>query len=323
MNASQIFLPLVVLLTLPVFGRTYHVSAGRIGTISGMQKIEAIEGTLHYEENVCPNNDTTVTEVIGANGRMGSLWLRSRGAVPVPRDIAPGCLSPDGSAIFCATPAASWSTILKQTPKDRVDDLVWIGNGLLLEEFENASVVIPHYGILAVGEKPYTSPISPPTFIFGKHSAKAKDVLDKNGVRTEILHSWHDIRVAAARKLIWASTMWLICHLTDPPCTVGVAHRDHEELLEELVKEMLPALNELVGEADLNKTMQYLQVYSNSMPNAIPSMELAKIELQQRNGVWMRLRRKFPQPLHEKLLLDVCGPVMMQKALASETSSFI
>ena len=46
--------------------------------------------------------------------------------------------------------------------------------------------------------------------------------------------------------------------------------------------------------------------YSQSMPNAIPSLELAKAELQERNGVFIETNRRL-QPFHHRLLDSVLG----------------
>lgn len=256
------------------------------------------------------------SEVVGASGRMGSQWLRQNGSVAVPRGVSPGCLSPPGIPIYIATPSSSWEDVYRETMEERREDLVWVGNGLPLDEFRNSTVVVPHYGILSVGAKPTTLPSSPPTFIYGKHADKVALVLEKEGVKTEVVASWDQIQIHAAQKLLWASCMWLLCHSFEPPLTLEQVHDQCQDFLMDLVRELLPALEDRVKSGiDQNDTITYLEFYSRSMPNAIPSKALAVDEVCERNGVSLQLRSRFPQPLHEELLVRIGGPEVLQQAI--------
>lgn len=256
------------------------------------------------------------SEVVAAAGRMGSQWLRQDGSVAVPRGVSPGCLSLPGSPIYVATPSRSWEDVYRETVEERREDLVWVGNGLPLDEFRNSTVIVPHYGILSVGAKPTTLPSSPPTFIYGKHAEKVALVLEKEGVKTEVVASWGQIQIHAAQKLLWASCMWLLCHSFEPPLTVEQVHDQRQHFLTDLVRELLPTLEERVKSGiDWNDTITYLESYSRSMPNVIQSKALAIDEVYERNGVWLQLRSRFPQPLHEELLLRVGGSEVLQQAI--------
>lgn len=260
------------------------------------------------------NNDATF-EVVGACGRMGSLFLRQPNAVAVSRGLSPGCSSPLDNPIYVTTPSKSWKQIYNETLPSRRNDLVWIGNGLLLDEFVNATVVVPHYGVLHVGNKPTTSlsSLSPPTYIYGKHARHVQSILQREGIQTtHLVKHYKDIQVHAAQKLLWASCMWLLCHSYDPPITLQQVHTEKQQDLTTLVKELLPVLeNIMLGQTtttnNLVDTLGYMQAYSQSMPDAIPSKELAITEIEERNGVWLEFRKSFPQPFHEYLLQNVAG----------------
>jgi len=183
------------------------------------------------------------SEVVGANGRMGSLLL-SKTARAVPRGVAPGCLSPIGTPIYVATPARVWSDILHQTLTERKEDLVWIGNGLPPPTV-TTTVVVPHFGVLERYGDPVTSPTSPSTLIYGKHAVAVENLLRRKGIHNvQLVSSYDDILIAAARKLLWAASMWLLCHsTTESVLTVAEVHRDRQNELEILVRtELFTAL---------------------------------------------------------------------------------
>jgi glycine/D-amino acid oxidase-like deaminating enzyme len=263
------------------------------------------------------------SEVVGAAGRMGSQWLRQDGSVAVPRGVSPGCLSPPKIPIYVATPSKSWNDVYRETIEERREDLVWVGNGLALDEFRSSTLVVPHYGILSVGAQPTTLPSSPPTYIYGRHANDVAKVLKREGVKTEIVASWEKIQIHAAQKLVWASCMWLLCHSSEPPLTVVQVHDTCQDVLVDLVKELLPALEDVVGNSgiDWNDTITYMESYSHSMPNAIPSKILAMDEVYERNGIWLQARSRFPEPLHEELLLKVGGSEILQHAIKEPISA--
>ena len=264
-------------------------------------------------------------EVVGAAGRMGSLWLNQKGSIAVSHGVAPGCLSSSSTPIFVTTPSKSWRQVHDETLDSRKDDLVWVGNGLLLSEFENSTVIVPHYGILSVGAKPVTSPCSPPTYCYGKHAKQAAEILEKEGIQTKVVESWKEIQTRAAQKLLWASCMWLLCHasIDSPPLTVDQVHDQKQAALEELVCELLPVLELIVGaKVDLQDTLTYLEAYSRSMEGAIPSKELATDEVCERNGVWLQYRSQRPQSFHEELLQQVAGSKELERAVTNKKMRF-
>lgn len=268
------------------------------------------------DEARSPSATPVTSEVVGAAGRMGSLFLHQDGSVAVPRGVSPGCLSPLSTPIYVATPSKSWRRVHSETAESRRNDLVWVGNGLLLPEFENSTVVVPHYGILAVGAAPVTSASSPPTFVCGKHCKRVAEILQREGIQTELVTSWNVIQIQAAQKLLWASCMWLLCHSSDPPLTVEQVHDQSQAILNDLVSELLPALEYTVGtNIDLIDTLTYLELYSRSMPGAIPSKELAMEEVKERNAVWLQLKSRYRQTLHEELLLRVAGSEVLDQAI--------
>jgi len=296
-----------------------------------------------------------VFEVVGGSGRIGGVLMRSGGgrARPVPRGVAPGSCWTNcgGSPILVATPSEAWHRIYLETvPEHRRRDLVYVGNGLPREWQRNATLVVPHFAVLSTstssedGEeenvdgtggqgcggggggskkgKLETSDTSPPTYVYGKHGRFVASALRRSGLPSSNLRfvqEWNTVAALAARKLLWASTMWLLCHSTvtanyddvgQPPLTVSQVHDQRQPLLVQLVRELLPAVRRVVrsiansngtatdnddkdGDREAEQLLQlddvlaYLEAYSRSVPRAIPSLRLAVSEIADRNLVWL------------------------------------
>jgi glycine/D-amino acid oxidase-like deaminating enzyme len=246
-------------------------------------------------------------EIVGASGRMGSFFLRhGERSMAVPRGVVPGSLSKSGTPILVTIPSQHWKSIHDMT--ERTEDIVWIGNGLLSNYQQNSTTIIPHFGILMVNADPTTSSSdsgkTPPTFVYGKHATQMMKLLSQSGIKQiQYIDSWEIICKMAVRKLLWASCLWLLCHNSDPPLTVAEVHIQNETLLKDLVQELFPILLQLSGNTNetLSDLMFYMKSYSLSMPNAIPSKQLAIQEWNVRNGVFYRPQQK----LHTKLLKQI------------------
>lgn len=257
-------------------------------------------------------------EVVGAYGRIGSRLLKQvTGSRAVARGHSPGVVSCAGQPIYVTTPSKSWPGIDKLTPVDRRRDLVWIGNGLALARMENSTFVVPHFAILENEQAPITSRLSPPTYVSGRHAATVASVLQNDDIRVETV-SWEDVRVAAARKLLWATCMWLLCHSCSRTITVAEVHQERQQVLDKLVDELWPAFRHEIGVTgpdDAAATLAYLKAYSESIPTATPNKALAVEEIRERNGVPLRLRDVYAQPVHETLLLAVGGAKLLSLAI--------
>jgi hypothetical protein len=105
-----------------------------------------------------------------------------------------------------------------------------------------------------------------------------------------------------------------VCHASEPPLTVSQVHHQKSDLLEELVHELWPVYVNLTtstiasnsknndgiilasnkeeeeedDENDIASVLTYMKRYSMSMPNALPSRDLALAELADRNAVFYR-----------------------------------
>jgi glycine/D-amino acid oxidase-like deaminating enzyme len=201
----------------------------------------------------------------------------------------------------------------------RRSDCVFVGNGIPPLHFEDATIVVPHFAVLQVCRRGVdsnpigTSPLSPKTFLYGKHANQVARILENYGVSTELGSKFSDIRAAAAQKLLWASCLWLVCHSDTTtgrePLTVSQAHEQCQDSIDRLVGELLPALERLLGKGvDASVVTSYLKAYSQSIPNAIPSKELAIAELEERNGVWLSLgSEENPQTFHRELIRQLTG----------------
>eukprot|EP00977_Amphora_coffeiformis_P015292 scaffold4494_cov161-Amphora_coffeaeformis.AAC.11 len=244
-------------------------------------------------------------EVVG-KGRIASLFLRQDGSLSVDRDAATiGVQSPDGAPIIVATPSQAWEELYQKCHESRRADVVWMGNGLPEQTLggENCTWVVPHFGILEINGPIISSPNSPPTYVRGKHAQLLRRLLENEGlVNVQVLDTVASLRVHAVRKLLWASCLWLLCHSKDPALTVSQVHSKEATLLRQLVEDLWPVAQSLAGETQktISDVLHYMEQYSLSMPQAIPSRDLALAELADRNGVFYR--PGGVQPCHERLL---------------------
>ena len=147
---------------------------------------------------------------------------------------------------------------------------------------------------------------------------------------------------------MWSSTMWLLCHeredinegkendssdvyvgIGSKPTPVAMVHEKKEAKLRDLVIELLPAANILVGKGynlgSADDIVAYFRLYSLSMPQAIPSKDLAMNELPERNGLFLNPNSHDTssptQPIHETLLEKVGGPGTCALAMSREYST--
>jgi glycine/D-amino acid oxidase-like deaminating enzyme len=314
------------------------------------------------------------------------------------------------------------SSNMTANKESRQRDLVFIGNGLIPNHLQMCTFVVPHYAVLQQCRRRHYPPLgiagttstlltisgneapqfqeqqqqqlilkspqassSPPTYIYGPHATWVARALHQQGVTTEIVESFPQIQIAAAKKLLWASCLWLLCHYDDDtlyknnnttstppktsdpvsptlrlrprlrkaPRTVQQVHDNPitQTLLERLVEEFLPSVLQVLvrdvkeedgcnstattaTEASPNavtesnatnsigtllsreRVLSYLSNYSYSIPNAIPSKDLALSELEQRNGIWLQSQQQNQQqPLHQALVELVAGREAWQRLI--------
>jgi glycine/D-amino acid oxidase-like deaminating enzyme len=303
-------------------------------------------------------------EIVGATGRVGSFLLRSgRGTLAAtPRGVSPGSLSESGTPVFVAVHAAAVPHIVQSTLPSRRKDLVFVTNGLpsrilaglddvhdQCHRYESAkydadellrtiTLSVPHFGVLSVGGDVVTSSSSPPTFVHGRHSSSLASLLQPPGIVVEQVSSRSDLQAAAVKKLMWSSTMWLLCHeeeykedhccgVGNKPITVEMVHEKKEPKLHALVEELLPAANDLVGKGfnlgSASDVVAYFRLYSLSMPDAIPSKDLALNELPERNGLLLNPNSNDSpiQTIHKALLERVAGPGIGALSMCRDNSS--
>eukprot|EP00967_Tisochrysis_lutea_P128850 scaffold220951_cov32-Tisochrysis_lutea.AAC.4 len=186
-------------------------------------------------------------------------------------------------------------------------------------------------------------PGAPPSFVAGPHAQAFANLLSRAALPCTILPSAAAVDQAAGVKLLWASAMWLICH-RHHGCSVDQVHKLHEVELVELVTELFSELNgraedvfetctnerkavspgvrhkalmddEGLGNlaADVSEALAVVRSYSMSMPSVVPSIDLAKREIAQRNGWFLKravargAAHHQAQAFHRKFLLEVLG----------------
>ena len=223
------------------------------------------------------------------NAHPSSSYSQSLNAAATPRGVAPGCLSPPNTPIYACIPSSSIRDVWEATLPHRRKDLVFICNCVpsrhlnlasttptsttttTTTDNENFTIVVPHFGVphtklttnkTLLTPQVNTSPQSPPTVIYGKHATTLASLLRKDGIPVSVAQHPYEVQVAATRKLVWASVMWLLCHdhasnnvdgvvfidKKEEPVTVKQVHEFKTTLLERLVEEILPALERLASE---------------------------------------------------------------------------
>ena len=101
-------------------------------------------------------------------------------------------------------------------------------------------------------------------------------------------------------------------------------HEQRPEELRRLVQELLPAIERLTGvKEDLPALMEYLEAYSRSIPNAVPSKELAMAELHDRNILFLKHATNHEQQsFHKQLLKEtVIDPELLELPLPLEQNA--
>lgn len=280
-------------------------------------------------------------EVIGATGKIGSYLLdainspvvtRTDGqsiiypqcqpVAATPRGVCPGCLSPNDTPIYACIPSSSIASVWDATVPHRRKDLVFLCNCIPSRHLNfgdgDFSICIIHFGVThkmnCASSHPLpllnTSPISPPTVIFGRHATTLSDILRRDGISVEIAPTSQHLQMAAAKKLAWSSLFWLLCHDGKEPVTVKVVWERKLKQIHELVEEMMPALESLANESWMNndtempskiefstveEVVDYLYRYSYSMKDGkiTPSLDLALDEISERNGVLLSTMLKL------------------------------
>lgn len=271
----------------------------------------------------------------------------------MPRYDRPGLHSENGSPIFVATPASAVASVVKMTPIDRLKDLVFICNGIFSELVERDSsenclndiineekrctkstnpnklaikiidmtVAVPHFGVLTVGADFIGGgKSSPPTVLYGKHSQTLEKLLFP--ICCIEVSSVKEVEKFAARKLLWASIMWLLTN-DDKPMSVDIVHKEKTNQLNDLVKELLPVTNIIAGcdIGSLREVLAYLKSYSLSMPGAKPNKDLALAEINERNGQLLKVE-DIPQPLHAALVTKISGMTLDDIKASGKSISF-
>ena len=265
-------------------------------------------------------------EVVGAQGRVGSLLLRAGAGelAAVPRGVAPGGLSPPGTPIIVATPASALDDVLAATPEDRRDDLVLLCNGDARDRAaaavgagaaERLTAGCLFFGVPRAGAAPTFGAEAPPTTLAGPHAAAVAALVESTGPRCAVVDDLDALEPVAHLKLLWSSALWLVCAARG--CDVDVAHADHGDLLGALVAELAV---ECAPAVDLDG----LRRYSASLPGVTPSRALAIDELDERNGWFLRRAASAgrAQPTHERLLGEAgVAPERVERAKTGATAA--
>ena len=278
-------------------------------------------------------------EVIGASGRIGSLLLRAGGGLLVPSIRGdPGALSPRGTPLYVATPASAVPGLLRAVPENRLGDLVLCPNGMMYEvatavcgaaASAGMTIGVLYFGVLSCGAEPSTGSTAPASVAAGPHAARLAALLDRCSLRCDALPKAADANAAAGAKMMWSSSMWLLCAVH--ACCIDDVHAQHADQLAALVDELYAevcasaaadrVLSDDVRLVAVETSLEQMRAYSSSMPGVVPSRELALEELTERNGWFVRRARTAgrSQPTHEALLRQVgCWEAAVGNSPASD-----
>jgi hypothetical protein len=315
---------------------------------NGNQRSRCLSAHIHINDN---NERYHQGEVIGATGKIGSYLLGAINSPAVtrtdgqstkypqcqpvaatPKGVAPGCLSPDDTPIYACVPSSSIASVWDATVPNRRKDLVFLCNCIPSRHLSfgdgDFTICIIHFGVThhkmnSASSQPLpllnTSPMSPPTVIFGRHATTLSDILRRDGISVEIAPTSQHLQMAAAKKLAWSSLFWLLCHDGKEPITVKVVWERKLKQIHELVEEMMPALESLANESWMNndtemsskkefstveEVVDYLYRYSYSMKDGkiTPSLDLALDEISERNGVLLSTMIKLQSDAKDRTI---------------------
>lgn len=249
--------------------------------------------------------------IIGA-GRVGHALKRLADEVDEPCtlvtrtegwDLVAG---PPGTPILVAVRADDLDAVLDRVPEHRLEDLVFVQNGMIGPLLTRRGLQQCTRGLLffAAGQ-PGTDPDigdnrSPFT---GPHALAMVRFLITVGVPSKRV-SWPGFVASELEKLIWNSAFGLLCQAHG--CDVGTVCDEHADDLAALVEEL-----RVVGRAELNvdipldALLERLVAYSRTIPDYTGAVKAWRW----RNGWFVdaAARRGKSMPTHERLLAMAGG----------------
>ena len=276
-------------------------------------------------------------ELVGHNGAIGSLFRPLGGGnLQLPGKNDPiGELSEAGTPLIVATPASAVLDVFDRTVPTRRNDLTFLCNGMvrdILQEHQGSTFdrtvdlvteATPTVACLYMGVmgRKVASPRSHvvafsqavPSVLHGRHAEALGSLFDEAGLPYRICSTAAEAREACLVKLVWSSALWLVCAETG--CSVGEAHltEPYAPLVSELWAVATATTSAGKSNGEVSETFRsvskLLRAYSACLPGVVPSIQLARREIEHRNGWFLKkaaiigeMEGTQPQANHIRLL---------------------
>ena len=240
------------------------------------------------------------TEIIGG-GRIGSFLASAENARLLGRGDS---IDPDnaGQPIYICTRNDSLEDIIVNCPPQRRADLTFLQNGYLDDLLtkhnllEDATQVLLYLSIPSMGATPVdgVTTYNPEglTTAVGKHAAAFAERLESLNMKCNVVTSY-DYRPAMFEKLIWICTYMLVG--TANNCdSVGQAGTQHKELVEQVIAELMGAVQKAEGLEFQPGTLPRLAAYTE----VVADFPCGVKEFEWRNQYFYKL----DCPIHNGLL---------------------
>lgn len=271
--------------------------------------------TMASAEN--PSTATNASWVLVGNGRVGSALADMGSGTDVIVQRGEVISGPQGPIVVC-TRNDDLEGIVKATPVERREDLVFIQNGMLQSWLDSQGLgdntqVLVYFAVAAKGEAPTdgktdTNPEGL-TAAYGKHAKEIASRLHSAGLSCHVFDKKEHFISSMLEKLVWICSFMVVG--AEHGCTVGQVEANHRDEVAQLIKELYVAgCNDLGIDAcdDINSVVDRLCAYARSVAHFPTAVK----EFSWRNGYFYGLTeaaaldgRPDPCPLHTSLLQKV------------------
>lgn len=207
---------------------------------------------------------------------------------------------PAGEPILVTVRNDDLDAVLARVPAARRDDLVFVQNGLLRRYLAERGLAGATRGLLFFAVPRRGDPIQPgaPSPFHGRHAAAIVATLVRLGVAAEAVDA-EAFAAVELEKLMWNCCFGVCCEAF--ACSVGEVVERHTDALRELVGELLPIGERLVGSSlALDPLVERLCAYSRSIPSFVAGVR----EWSWRNGPFVDAAASlgYATPTHARLL---------------------
>lgn len=255
--------------------------------------------------------------VLIGSGRVGSAFADMGSGSDVMIQRGEAIAGPEGPIVIC-TRNDDLEGIVKATPPERREDLVFIQNGMLQPWLDDQGLgdntqVLVYFAVASKGEAPTdgktdTNPEGL-TAAYGKHAKEIALRLHNAGLSCHVFEKKEDFMSSMLEKLVWICSFMVVG--AEHGCTVGEVEAQHREEVGQLIKELYVAGCDdlgIGGSEDIDSVVERLCAYARSVAHFPTAVK----EFSWRNGYFYGLTeaaardgRPDPCPFHTSLLQKV------------------